>query len=47
MVHKDAGILDWITVLLFTYSALTAIYNVKEQLQSREIDKYMALFVGN
>lgn len=43
----EAESLDWITVFLFKYSAFTVIYNVKGQLQSKKINKYMALLVGN
>lgn len=43
----EAEILDWITVLLYKYSALAVIYNVKGQLQSKEINKYMALLIGS
>lgn len=35
----EAEIWDWITVLLFKYSAFTAIYNTKGQLQSKKINK--------
>lgn len=42
----EAEILDWITILLFKYSAFTVIYNIKGQLQSKKINKYMGLLVG-
>lgn len=43
----EAEILDWITVLLFKYNAFTVICNVKGQLQSKKINKYLALLAGN
>lgn len=45
MFHIEAEILDWITVLLFKYSSCTVVYNIKGQLQSKKINKYMGLLV--